>query len=196
MQSKKPNWIKIQTEYESSNISYKKLAEKYNISENTIEARARREKWNKGKTKITEKITEKIREKTVKKISDRNTKHLQLWDKLLSKIEKVIDEELNKGLSLNGELKELSLLDVDKIEQVSKVLEKIQAGHRKAENIIDEKDLRKLKIDEEKLEIEKEKLAMSKQDVDIEQEDDGFIEALNDTAQEVWADGSNAEDNS
>lgn len=67
---KKPNWLKIRAVYETSNISQRDLAKKYDVSPDTLEARARREQWKKGKDEVTGKVTEKIRQKAIEKISD------------------------------------------------------------------------------------------------------------------------------
>jgi transposase-like protein len=42
--SMKPDWDAIQREYETSNIPYEKLAEKYGVNPNTLYSRSR--KWN------------------------------------------------------------------------------------------------------------------------------------------------------
>lgn len=39
------DWAKIRNEYISTGISTRKLAEKYGVSANTLQARAKREKW-------------------------------------------------------------------------------------------------------------------------------------------------------
>lgn len=39
------DWIKIKTEYITTTISYRKLAEKYDVPFNTLQCRARKEKW-------------------------------------------------------------------------------------------------------------------------------------------------------
>jgi hypothetical protein len=97
---RKPNWIKIRIEYETINISYRKLAEKYGVSENTIESRARREQWKKGKQEITEKITEKTREKTVEKISENNT---ITKDKILEELANIAFSDIKNFLSYKTE---------------------------------------------------------------------------------------------
>ncbi|AMQ06744.1 terminase small subunit [Sporosarcina psychrophila] len=46
-----PNWEEIQKEWETSEISFKDLAEKYNVKDSTIRSRKNREKWSRGNVK-------------------------------------------------------------------------------------------------------------------------------------------------
>ena len=41
----KTNWVEIKEEYITTEISYKKLADKYGLSESTLMQRAAKEKW-------------------------------------------------------------------------------------------------------------------------------------------------------
>lgn len=85
-------WLKIKTEYITTDTSYRKLAEKYGVHYQTICVRSRAEGWiqlreqhrNKTLTKTADKISGK-QVKQASKISD-------LADKLLVKLEKAIDE--------------------------------------------------------------------------------------------------------
>lgn len=45
------NWEKIKQEWETSNITFKELADKYNIKASTIRSRKNREKWQRNATK-------------------------------------------------------------------------------------------------------------------------------------------------
>lgn len=88
----KADWIKIRNEYEATNISQRKLAEKHNVSYNTLKYRSKREEWAKSKTEIHRKITAKSQQKTVVKIVDRNAKILSIADKLANKIENAVEQ--------------------------------------------------------------------------------------------------------
>lgn len=86
------DWLKIKTEYITTDTSYRKLAEKYGVNYQTICARSKAEGWillreqhrNRTFTKTVEKIGEK-QAKQAAKIND-------LADKLLVKLEQAIDE--------------------------------------------------------------------------------------------------------
>ena len=86
------DWLKIKTEYITTDTSYRKLAEKYGVSYQAICARSQAEGWialreqhrNRTLTKTLEKISEK-KAKQAAKVGD-------LADKLLVKLEQAIDE--------------------------------------------------------------------------------------------------------
>lgn len=98
------DWIKIKNEYISTNISYRKLAEKYNISKNQIANRATAEKWQELRKKQQDKIGTKLGQKTADKIveeeSDRISRMNKVADNLLKKIEEAT-EQLNNHLVKN-----------------------------------------------------------------------------------------------
>ena len=192
MDKNKPNWIKIRNEYETTNISYRKLAEKYNVSFKTLSPRAKREAWTKTKEEIQDKIRTKTGQKSIEKISNRNARHIAMMDKVLDKVDKVLDDQLTKELFF-GELIDKGVINHNKLAKMMDIIEKVQKGHRVAEDIIDAKDINKLDIDKQKLELEKQRLVLLEQKAghtETEIEDDGFLEALKGTAKEVWSDDS------
>ena len=85
------DWIKIRNEYINGNISYRKLAEKHNVSFSTLQTRAREEKWFDKRKDQHDKINEKIVQKTAEKLAEQEANRLlrisQAADKLLEKIE-------------------------------------------------------------------------------------------------------------
>jgi hypothetical protein len=70
---KKPNWIKIKTEYETTNISYRKLADKYKVSFDTLQKRAKREFWVKSKEETGDKMATKVRQKSIENMAEINS---------------------------------------------------------------------------------------------------------------------------
>ena len=86
------DWLAIKTEYITTDISYRKLAEKHGIRYATIQKRGQEEGWqelrDQFKTKTVSKTIEKLSEKKAKqavKVGD-------LADKLLVKLEQAIEE--------------------------------------------------------------------------------------------------------
>lgn len=85
MKKKKVNWDKIKNEYITSRISYRDLAEKYNVPFQTLRDRAVKEKWfakrkdfrNKVGTK-TEQKQEKIAESRAEVLEDIEQKILEV----------------------------------------------------------------------------------------------------------------------
>jgi len=183
---KKPNWIKIRNEYETSNISQRKLAEKYKISFSTLQCRAKREAWLKSKNENHDKIMTKSRQKSIEKISDRNSRHISLVDKVLDACETILSEQLTKGIDMYGNTYDSDIINHSKIARIMETLEKAQISHRKSENIIDAIDKQKLDIEKEKLTIMQAKSGQA----DTTIEDDGFLDALKGRTKEVWADDS------
>ncbi len=90
------DWIKIKNEYITTNISYRKLAEKHKVSFNTLKGRAIKEQWRNEKEKTHHKITTKTQQKCVEAISDKNVEHIDkitsIADALLDKLEQATAE--------------------------------------------------------------------------------------------------------
>ena len=169
---KHADWIVIRTDYETTGISQRKLAEKYSVSFNTLKDRANREGWAQAKKKTRNKIAIKTLQKTVVKIvnkeADFNLRHIELWEKILKKAERVVDDELSSHVDMFGKVHKLNVVLEGKLETISKIVDKAQKGHRLA-------------------------LGMDKagtEDKDSQETGDSFIDALRCRATEVWKDGA------
>lgn len=92
----KHDWKKIKNEYITTNISQRKLAEKYNISASTLTKRANREQWHKTSNNISNKVATKTEEKLIEKFSDKEVDRIarisSLADQLSDKLEQAIKE--------------------------------------------------------------------------------------------------------
>ena len=90
------DWLAIKTEYCSTNISYRKIADKYGVSFNTLKDRAIREGWKEQRDTTHNKIATTTQQKIVVKVSaheaDRLSRILALNDALLSKAERGVSE--------------------------------------------------------------------------------------------------------
>lgn len=86
------DWKKIKAEYIAGGTSYRKLADKYNVSRTTLERYAKNEKWaelrRQAEVKAEAKIVNAVSENKAK-IDD---KYFKLVDKLLDKAEEVIEQ--------------------------------------------------------------------------------------------------------
>jgi glycerol-3-phosphate dehydrogenase len=84
-------WQKIKAEYISGNTSYRKLAEKYGISFNTLKDRAVAEQWYKlrqqNHNKTTTEIIDAVNDKTVQQAVD----IVGVADKILKKISDFVE---------------------------------------------------------------------------------------------------------
>ena len=85
------DWSKIKAEYIAGGISYRSLAQKHNISFNTLKRIAVKEQWSKLRDKAYNKATTKV----VNDIATANAKiddrYFRIVDKLMSKAEELVD---------------------------------------------------------------------------------------------------------
>lgn len=86
------DWLKIKTEYITTDTSYRKLAEKYGMRYGTIQARGQQEGWQ----VLRDQFRAKTVSKTIEKLSEKKAKQAakvgDLADKLMIKLEQAIDE--------------------------------------------------------------------------------------------------------
>ena len=86
------DWLKIKTEYITTDISYRGLAEKYGVSKSQIYKVGGEEGW----VELREQHRSKVVAKSVKKIEEKKAKQAakvgDLADKLLIKLEQAIEE--------------------------------------------------------------------------------------------------------
>ena len=80
------NWKKIKKEYIAGGTSYRKLAEKYQVSFSTLRKKAANEKWTELRNKARAKSDTKIVENVSDKESKVEIKIIDVADKLLTKL--------------------------------------------------------------------------------------------------------------
>lgn len=86
------DWEKIRLEYITSEISYRKLAQKYGVDVNTINKRGRDGGWVELRKQYVDKLTAKTMEKMSTKKANQRARVNDLADKLLDKLETAINE--------------------------------------------------------------------------------------------------------
>jgi transcriptional regulator with XRE-family HTH domain len=193
------SWVEIENEYvtdiRKKPCTLKELAKKYNISISRIEKYAAENEWAEKRRKYAASVQKKTAEKTAEIISDElsivTARHLRVSDKLIDIIEKALEDEnelykyvekLRQGYG-PGEFEESIVVDVkdalndSKLVNIVNSLDKLQKMQRQTLGILDAKDQHKVEMDKRKM-----------GDADEEFEDDGFLEALNGTVEEVWDD--------
>ena len=106
------DWEKLKIEYITTKTSYRKLAEKYGVSFNTLKTHAVEEGWNKLKQQAQEKATTKIVNTVANEIAKNSVKIDKVADKLLDKICDTIDA--------------IELLDSQSIKQLTSALKDIK----------------------------------------------------------------------
>ncbi len=86
------NWVKIKTEYITTNIGYRELADKHGVSFRTLSQKAKDEEWVKERRKHREKVVKKAVQKAANQQADKMARFTSVSDKLLNRIERIIEE--------------------------------------------------------------------------------------------------------
>jgi hypothetical protein len=116
------DWNKIRTEYISTETSYRKLAEKYDVPVSTIFKRAKKENWVDLKKQNVDNLVAKTLE-TCGEMQVERLKRIQTaTDDLLSKIEQAI-KELN--IVLNTKTKKTKVIEYNNFERPDKPTKEI-----------------------------------------------------------------------
>ena len=99
------DWQAIKTEYITTDVSYRKLAEKYGLDQATIARKAKKEDWvSKRQRHVTETQAKVLTADQEQKV-DRVARLKTVADKLLDKVEQIVDQE---GFISAGAIKNLS----------------------------------------------------------------------------------------
>lgn len=140
------DWQAIKTEYITTDTSYRKLAQKYGIHYKVISDRGKDEKWVELRSQHRDKTLTKALDKISEQKANRAAKIHSVADKLLRKIEAMVDSEepmSEKGIrALTAAVKDLKEIqsvrsDLDKQEQEARIAKL----RREAENDDDTADV-------------------------------------------------------
>lgn len=122
------DWKKIKAEYIAGGTSYRKLAEKYGVSFNTLKTRAKDEQWYNLRQQKDLKTTTKLVETISDKEAERAINIVDVADKLLEKIATLADsvydaDSLKKLTSAIKDLKDIKGIksDADMREQEARI---------------------------------------------------------------------------
>ena len=85
------DWKRIKAEYIAGGTSYRKLAEKYGVSFNTLKTRAKEEQWYNLRQQKDHRTTTKIVEKLSDEDAETAVDIIGVADKLLGKISELMD---------------------------------------------------------------------------------------------------------
>lgn len=137
------DWLKIKTEYITTDTSYRKLAEKYGVNYSVIGARARAEGWVEERTQFIHKTHTKTLEEISKNQAKRAAQIYKVADKLLLKIEAKADgkspikeKDIRALTAALRDLKEIQNIrsDLDRQEQEARIANlRKQAGPEQKE---------------------------------------------------------------
>jgi transcriptional regulator of heat shock response len=124
------DWQAIKTEYITTQTSYRKLAEKYGIHYKVISERGKDEGWVELRSQHRDKTLTKTLDKISQQEANRAAKIHSVADKLLLKIEAMVDSEdalSEKGIrALTAAVKDLKEIqsvrsDLDRQEQEARI---------------------------------------------------------------------------
>lgn len=120
------DWKKLRAEYIAGGTSYRKLAEKHNVSFHTLRKQAAKENWKALKDETASKTVTKIVEIESDKQADRMKRLLTVSDKLLMAVEDAVEKFQAGELLLDkGALKSLSgtIKDIKDIQSIKTELD-------------------------------------------------------------------------
>ena len=86
----RPNWVKIRYEYITTNISYRELAAKHNVSFTTLSKRAKREGWADRRKNNDDKVTAKALEKFSEQEAERRQNIMDTANTLLDRVDAIL----------------------------------------------------------------------------------------------------------
>lgn len=139
------NWLAIKNEYINTNISYRKLAEKYGVSFNTLKDKAVKENWKSLRDAQHNKITTTTQQKTAEKIAskeaDRIARIVSLADRLADKLEQAIDQA-DQYVVKNSKKMTMITYNSENLPVMNITSEKVEL--KQASGIIDKAGLKKL----------------------------------------------------
>jgi Mor family transcriptional regulator len=123
------DWQAIKTEYITTDTSYRKLAQKYGVSTTQICNVGRDEKWVEQREQYLNNTTAKAIEKISKQEANRAAKIHTVADKLLNKIEALVDrpgmmpKDVRSLVAAVKDLKEIQNIksDLDEQEQRARI---------------------------------------------------------------------------
>ena len=123
-EEKKIDWAKIKGEYVTSDISLVKIAEKYGVSPSAVQKRSKKEGWSAEKKKqhkrAAEKVAKKLNDKKVRKAVNDIERVCNAASKLISKINRAIDEVDKKELAKIKIVKTKKFTDEGQVETTEK----------------------------------------------------------------------------
>ena len=136
------DWLKLKTEYITTDTSYRKLSAKYGITHNTIYRKAKEEGWIQQKRQFVDRTFTETMEEAQDRAVDRYTRLTNVADKLLDKIEAAVD-----ALDEEAALKLLSSTTLRSLLGALKDIKEIQS--LKGDRDLKEQDARIRKLERE-----------------------------------------------
>lgn len=190
------DWNKLKTEYVTTDISLKKLAEKYKLNPRVVGEQSRTKGWVEAKKKHQQKVAEKVASKVATKQANALAKELDIADKISSVLQKALEDadQFNRYVvdtttKMDGteirtaEEKTFNKVDMKALKDAAAALKMVEEMKRSMANIMkteqinrERREDRKLQLEEERLNIQKDQLDLAKPDKDIRIVIEGYEE--------------------
>lgn len=148
-------WRKIRLEYIKGNTTYKKLAEKYGISESNIRKHASKEGWRKKRDNLDTKVEQKVLER----VCDARAREFELIAAVNDRMDSVLDNLLE--FIANQPPKKYD--DLRGVESLTKAIAQVVETKRDLYNVPTEVDKEKIKALRERQKVDRARLRLEKQ---------------------------------
>lgn len=148
-------WRKMRIEYVKGNTTYKKLGEKYGVSESYIRKRASKEGWRKKRSDLDTKVEQKVLER----VCDARAREFEL----IAAVNDRMDAVLNNLLEFIGNQPPKKYDDLRGVESLTKAIAQVVETKRDLYNVPTEVDKEKIKALREKQKVDRARLRFEKQ---------------------------------
>ena len=178
------DWNKLKTEYVTTDISLRKLAEKHGISNQTVFKRSKEQGWVEAKKKHSASVGAKAIAKVANKQANALAKELDIADKISNVLQKALEDadQFNRYVvdtttKMDGteirtaEEKTFSKVDMKALKDAAAALEMVERMKRSMANIMKTEQINKDRREERKLQLEEERLNMQKESLDLAKPD-------------------------
>lgn len=169
--SKKVDWPKLKTEYITTAITTRALAEKYDVSYSALSKRAAKEAWSEARSEFGSTYEAEVQRKVVKATSDKAAELLSRELRIADRLSELIESKLAEG-------KNISSNAIKEYANTIKILEQVKRSITGTNTDAQE---RTLKIAEQRLQMDKDR-------ADREENTDTEIKVVFDNGMdEEWA---------
>lgn len=148
MMAKHYDWVGIEVEYISTDISLKKLAEKYDVPIGTIQDKSKKNKWTEKREEFHCKTIAKALQKVEKSTVERISTILRASDKLIDQIEDALEDpdSLKRILVVDKKTgkvstKKTKAINSKQAKEISEAIKNLKEVYRTAEPEDDDKEL-------------------------------------------------------
>ena len=127
------NWRKIKAEYIAGGISQRAIAQKYGISQATVERRAKKEKWTAKRRQAEGRSIEKVTEKKAEAIADNAVLIERIKTGLLQRLVGMVEEYPDKNAA-EIKKKENGALLIYRMKDIAAVLSVLEDKQARGQN--------------------------------------------------------------